>query len=389
MMLHGQGLAARLPSGSPAARASGVHAGGAAFVGGAESPATTNQQVTVTGGRTLVEFHADWLSIVLRWARREDMSHDIVRAAVAGCFLGEWDAGVFRHAGHGASHYADLYHGPFGVTLLSGVEEGVEEIRVEVKGQGCEAVGLAEFRALGDWCWTHGLMYHVTRMDLAWDHLPFTVHDAVQAVEAGNVRTKAKSAKEITSRTLFGDAEDNGDGSTCKIGSRSSDRMVRIYDQHGYVRCELQLRKERADWAFRHLLWFQSSSGAEPRPFADAEVEARGLLRDYVDFVDRESDSNMTRREALPWWSTFIEGAAKVRHVIARAARSLERSREWIESKVRPTIAMVMAVASSEGKSMADWCMDVLQNGSRRWSAWQHSLVRSLKPCVRLAGGVG
>jgi hypothetical protein len=146
--------------------------------------------------------------------------------------------------------------------------------------------------------------------------------------------------------------------------------MVRIYDKHGPVRVELQLRSERAELAVLELMACSSED--------EVELRARGLLIDYLEFVDRDSDSNMGRRKRLPWWASFVEGVARVRHLIPRAAKSLDRCVGWIQQKVAPSIAMAMAYAGEQGQSLTDWALGMFEAGSKRWTAWQAASVESL-----------
>lgn len=338
-------------------------------------PATTNQPVTITGGG--VDFHPDYLSLVFKWQKRPDMGITILLAGVAHALLGEADAGIFQLSGMKSRRHGDIWRGPYGIDVAAFEgDDGECGALLNVRGEGCEHVGLVEFRNLIDWAFTNGVCPSCTRLDLAWDGLAFSVDEAIAARDRGDIRTKGREWQVLKSRG----SEREGESTTLYVGSGASDRMVRLYDEHGFVRLELQLRRERAWAALADLLWV---SGQSPRDLTEAEPLARGILVDFLNFVDQASDSNITRRRLLPWWSAFVGGVAKLRHLLPRVQKSLERSVAWVKKTVAPTIAVCMASAMRAGESIDSWAASIFEEGSRRWNAWQRVLVRGeLLPAV-------
>jgi hypothetical protein len=160
-----------------------------------------------------------------------------------------------------------------------------------------------------------GRVFKVTRLDLAFDGVPFTVLDCDAASVVGvalNIRSQVRKGKVVLSR---GEREAGEDGDTFYWGGRASkSRMVRVYDRRPLVRLEMEWRGNRSDLLARQLLDLVPSAWP---------VVAMGHLRDFIDFIDHSSSSNRSRCVLLPWWEKFVHGVDKIRVKIERPVRPL------------------------------------------------------------------
>jgi hypothetical protein len=133
-----------------------------------------------------------------------------------------------------------------------------------------------------------------SRVDFAWDGVPFTVLQALEAVKRGDINSRSVTREagdppswrliESSSRTLY-------------LGRRSGDRMVRIYDWRGPVRLEVELKG------------IQARSGVEWLYQRDPSSWGRIVMasvRQHCDFVDRSADGQVVRCPLLPWWAQFV-----------------------------------------------------------------------------------
>ncbi len=113
------------------------------------------------------------------------------------------------------------------------------------------------------------------------------------------------------------------------LGSRSSDRMIRVYDLHGFTRLEFQVKKERADMIGKILFDIGYKNRTEL---------VKHHLRQFCDF------------EGWDDWEYFIGSVIRsdVRIGSARVA-SLARSKNYIEAQVSPTLS-VLADVMGEGE---------------------------------------
>lgn len=361
----------------------GVRAAAGTSGAAAAPPASTNKPVTspvgeVESGADGVEFHLDYLCLMLRSVGTDPRP---LMSLVGEMCFGEADAAIFEDTGHGAEAFAKLYRGPAGSRVLHSAADGCQVLKVEFKGEGCGLVSGREFGELIVALQGRGVEWHASRVDFAWDGVGFSVDQVVEAVERGDVRTFAKCVEHRDCRMLKGERVAGFTGKTVYVGARGGRRQVCIYDGRGFVRVELRLSRERAtDGVCRVLLGCSSGerwSGWIPE--LDGERIARGLLMDALAFVDRSQNGKVERCPVLPWWATFVEGVVRVRHVIPRVAAGVERATRWVCRQVMPTLALVCEYMESQEVDCRSWLLhEVLDKGRARWSAWQKSLVRGL-----------
>lgn len=153
----------------------------------------------------------------------------------------------------------------------------------------------------------------VTRLDLAYDDHSglLNIWQMKRDVEDRNYISKSKKSMLIWSD----DQENDIQGLTIQIGSKSSPVLIRIYDKAAergfgkekhWIRVELQLREDRAQEAFR-LLHERESIG----------MVASGIIRNYCCFVTPTTDSNRSRWPVAEYWQRVLEGMEKLRVWIA------------------------------------------------------------------------
>lgn len=233
--------------------------------------------------------------------------------------------------------YQKRYRTVEGIEVLTepSSPETMPPICVNVPGAGCEFLGAQALQQLSS-------VLKPTRVDFAWDGVPFSVEEATGWVEAGHTRTRIRSASKHG--TLLG----NG-GSSLSLGSRTSTAEVVVYDRRGPVRLELRLRGERAESAYQ-VLTADASSWS---------VAFCGILRGLIDFVDRSATSRADRAPLLPSWENFIAGCERVVvELTGRIVASLDRTVEWLNHQVSKRVYM----AHAAGLNLAE----LLDRGRRR-----------------------
>jgi DNA relaxase NicK len=204
-------------------------------------------------------------------------------------------------------------------------------VQVVAPGEACEFLGLEALRVL--FC-----NAELSRADLAFDGADFTPGDMAGWVRAGNLRCKSSS------RHFIEDLGDKPDGETLRIGSRTSERCLRAYDGRGFTRVELELKGAYARSFLSVLL-------AEDGEFVASSV---GLLRDFVDFVDASSSSNISRATLLPSWEAFTAGLEKVRlRVAAATVPTVERVEKYIEQQAAASLVVYLALGNDFSRLLA------------------------------------
>lgn len=194
---------------------------------------------------------------------------------------------------------------------------------VSIPGQGCSCLLPHHYQDLIAMAITTKIAF--TRVDLAFDRLPFTPKDIWQLLQAGKVKTRAKRSSFSMYDNPFQLREDGVEGcSTVYIGSATSDRRVRVYDMHGFTRVELQLRAEWADTVGRAVFGL---------PFVDWLPKGIEFLKQYLDFPQMQV-----------WVDLF--GSYEKANVIVKSARRLDYDRmlAWLANQVAPAVFVAMLV---------------------------------------------
>lgn len=192
---------------------------------------------------------------------------------------------------------------------------------VTLSGAGCrafESYGHGDwFRLLGDLFTVresgarlrNGVLtsFHITRIDLAYDdHIGLLDINLIRYYLEDRYYTSPSNRSDIHRSD---DQKKDIIGLTCQVGSNKSDIKVRIYDKAAergftdrhWVRCELQLRDDRAINAASALV-SHTSIGAV----------VSGILRNYLMFRTPSSDSNKSRWPVCLWWEIVLENIERI-----------------------------------------------------------------------------
>mgnify|MGYP002778422984 CR=1 FL=1 len=206
--------------------------------------------------------------------------------------------------------------------------DNMPPVLLECPGEACEVLGFDNLRIL--FC-----NAELTRSDIAFDRAPFTPRDVASWVREGNIRTRAKS------RRFFEDLSNTGEGETVYIGSRQSEQLLRVYDRRGFTRVELELKGEMAR-SFKEILLLDSDHFSQ---------KAVGVLREFIDFVDAEKDSNVSRAPLLALWEEFTKNLSRVKiRATGIVTQTLETVKEWLEFQVSAMLHTYAKAGGSVGQ---------------------------------------
>ena len=170
---------------------------------------------------------------------------------------------------------------------------------------------------------------NVTRLDVAFDHVPFEPDDIFQALSNGDVRSLAKrDSIEIIDEPYM--PQKRGVKIGCKtvyFGSRSSGRFLRVYNQRGFTRLEIEYKKERANAICKNVLVHLTEYWPEL------------MIEHLLDFVDLVENG---KGERLEFWESFIQGRKRAGLKISDARNvDLNKTLERIESQVSAGLSVV------------------------------------------------
>ena len=186
----------------------------------------------------------------------------------------EWSE-FFQPSNHGARSYSALYFGPDKTTLYAYPDTG-RHCHLEMKGEFVEQFGNKIVIDYLKSLFQQEYESRCTRIDIAFDHVPFTPMDCYQAWQKGNVIAQCHHKS--------WDWRENSQGNTLYIGSRQSERFIRIYDRRGYTRLEMVFREK---WAENFA---QVITEILPQEWI---LQCIGYLRNYLNFIDSTSKKNV------------------------------------------------------------------------------------------------
>lgn len=198
-----------------------------------------------------------------------------------------------------------------------------EYFHFEIPGQACELIPNALLQGLDD-VLRHNFpkRYHYTRLDLAFDEVPFTPQEVEAAIKDDLVTCVAKRRTLEVQQSPF-DAKPNGDIGTYTVylGSRQSERMIRVYDKRGFTRLELELKGKRADLVAKEVF------GA-----ADLDTWYAITLSHLLDYVRFET----------AWWHEFTGRAGRAWATVTTPGKvTEEKAAGWLRHQVAPMLSVL------------------------------------------------
>lgn len=284
-----------------------------------------------------------------------------------------WDS--LPNGGRGYDH---IKVGPNGSKIYYSANR--DDIHFELPGQACELAGIKPLLRL----FRHTEM-RFTRVDSALD-VPFEDCPSISELHQMALATFGNHQQAPTARYIRTHARKwkvwmSDEGNSLYIGASDSEVQLRIYDQRGFMRFELQTRGDTAalvqGWhrTGRHWARLKGDWNAE-----SLKGWCLGLLRNYVEFVEPESqDSNISRAAHQSWWSNLVGRFDKARAELdetdaereerldREAQRAVGKKRHWINHQVGPSLAMLhkLSVELGDG-SFWDFIHSAVNEGYNR-----------------------
>lgn len=194
---------------------------------------------------------------------------------------------------------------------------------IELSGKACSCLTPDDFQKLY-FMKQGGVNIRITRIDYAYDNVPFTPEDFYNSCMQEQIITVSSRGSIMYINSPYQKRE-NGDlgCSTAYLGSASSDRRVRVYNLHGYTRLELQLR---AEWA-NTLAWLL-------------------LAVDYKRWVDVSKTHLLDFvRVKAEWWDEFIsELVPALIKIYSSRTVTIQKVQNWLGRQVVPALFAYQSV---------------------------------------------
>jgi DNA relaxase NicK len=237
---------------------------------------------------------------------------------------------------HGAKGFKGVLQSIHGFQLKHSPGNSRQYCTFEFSGKVCKMIQPEFFIAFYRHLVWEEIKFNVTRIDLAFDNVPFTPHHFEQAIREDQTFPENKIIRSLSRRDSFRwnsspfKEKENGQGisqNTAYFGSRQSERFLRIYDKRGPTRLEVEFKGKRASLIADDLLMKEKK---EWYPI---------MIGHVLDFIGIEK----------PWWKAFI-GEHERRYARIQSAKeeSLDKKREWLHHQVAPTLAAVVECIGSK-----------------------------------------
>lgn len=232
--------------------------------------------------------------------------------------------GELQSMGHGGRGFQEISYSLLGFKVYVLPSHGENEyFHFEIPGQACELIHWKILQGLDDILRSnYPERYHYSRLDFAFDDLPFTPQDIEEEISKGSVRSLAKRETMTVNKSPF-EKKDNGEIGTYTVnfGSRQSERMIRVYNRRGFTRLELEMKGKRADLVAKQI-------------FLSSDVSkwfGIGLshLLDYVNFN-------------ASWWEEFVNGTGRAWAIVSTPREITEtKIIAWLERQVSAPLSVI------------------------------------------------
>ena len=137
--------------------------------------------------------------------------------------------GELESMDHGGRGFDEIWFSLLGFKVYVVPSQGdAEYFHFEIPGQACELIPWGIYQALDDVLRNnYPDHYHYTRLDFAFDEMPFTPQDVEEAIKGGKVKSLAKRKTMAVQQSPF-EPKANGEMGTYTVyfGSRQSERMI-------------------------------------------------------------------------------------------------------------------------------------------------------------------
>ena len=285
------------------------------------------------------------------------------------------DAHALFHLHRGAHGYEFCLTGPNGINIYHDPDRF--EIYVQVPGAACEAVHTTQAAEIFG-----GIPKKMTRVDVALDGLKRLDGSALDPLEVyqlaktshQNLRTRANIApqdhKPPEERSDSLCYTENPMGRTCRIGNRSSARMARIYNAHGFTRFEVEIKDKKA---------VQLKDVFEDCTDGRSVVrKIIGIIRGFCDFIEPDVVADRSRAPLTDWWAAIVEHCESINPALQMPEKSMKKIIAWLDRQVSTALYMLVTWAGGD----LELLMNLLELGKSKMGS-RHRRI------LAMAGGEG
>lgn len=297
--------------------------------------------LTGNTGATNATWHIDWLAFSA-YLNDTCQAADVARIVGEAMYGLEHAPALAKWTVQGGARFYSERRELLDVSMMSRPTNGARDhVHVVFSGEACgrfSTESLLQMLARLDM----RAELHVGRLDLAVDGWAFSPADVRDAIRSDHVVTMVKRGSDGHVTHSWHESNAEGEtGTTCNVGSRASERYLRVYDYRGFTRYELEFKDGQADTLAVALVAMRDDHSA---------LAARVVtsLREFADWgePDDDADHGYRRRNAvdhlLPWWREAVESLPRLAKLaVGRTEPTVDRKVAWIERSVVKSMAVV------------------------------------------------
>ena len=337
-------------------------------------------------GKT-IQIHGDYLRYISWEPIGEDEFNDLLQV-ISGGYPWDIQTNGYFSLGKGIRGYANQAVMPQGIRVLfdkkyDGIkDEDTYECVIDFQGKYLGT--FTPYNLFQLLLLLEDIKYRLkcSRFDIAIDDYYYKemIHDCMDAIE------KEQFVGFQTAKYITGDLVKKDDDGTLYLGSRRSDRFVRIYDaqaKHGIeaIRYELEAKGKVAREIVQNFLgeamcyrnphdevWEKSTEEVEQLLGQFLGGVAVGHI-DFVDKTNQRKNGQVSDLPRLPFWQDFIDRIGerlKISVYVPKA--TLAQTKGWMERQVSKPLAKIQKALG--WRRFEDWLTGIINSGRKRFSQW-------------------
>lgn len=184
-----------------------------------------------------------------------------------------------------------------------------------------------------------------------------------------------KDIRSRASRIKISGSSHQGEGLTLYVGSRTSERFLRLYDKLAESGIA---GDESSRWRFElENKGNQAHEAATLFNLVDTDCWYEvtiSLLRGFCDFVNRAANTHSERCPLLPWWEQIVNGIQALKLRMPKRERTLAKTMAYLERCVAPSLGFISKALG------IDKYRDYIGNlpAPERMAPWQNQFLKSM-----------
>jgi len=167
-----------------------------------------------------------------------------------------------------------------------------------------------------------------SRLDVALTTDGVHVRDVLQLAATDNYRGNVKNVSYHGSLT--------NEGMTVYFGSRESETFMRVYNKAAEQKQDGVLT--RFEWEFKG----HKANALAPYVASSNFEKIIGICRNFIQFINRNDDSNITRCSEVGWWRDLMKYDRHKLAVNTIVSDVVTKTYSWIKTQVAPTLAALI-----------------------------------------------